>query len=206
MEKILETLGVPGIIIVVLATIWVILQFIGELCEVKGKIVPEWMKIRKFFKRRKAQEAERLETLKDVQALLASVNQHYNEDNIRKRDSWMQAVNADRQYMHERAEVYDASIEELKTEFARNRKMAEFLFVQNCRTTILDFATKIAREDYITTKDEFRRVFKVHENYEKFLEDIGEQNGEIDDAMEIIHAEYRDCLRTNKFLEPKRFQ
>ena len=205
MEQILSTLGVPGTIGAGILLAYALLNLLGELIELKGKIVPEWMKIRKFFKRRKEEERTRLETLQNVQALLDNVNKHYSEDNIRKRDEWMQAVNCDRQYMHDRADVYDASIETLKEEFSRNRKMAEFLFIQNCRTTILEFAAKIARPDYVTTKDEFRRVFKVHTEYEQFLESIGEENGEIDDAMEVIHSEYKECLKTNNFLEPRKF-
>lgn len=205
MDKFLTAIGVPGKVIFVLAMLWILLQFIGELCELKGKIVPEWMKIRKFFKRRKAQQQDRIKILHEVQELLTDINKHYSEDNIKKRDCWMQAVNVDREYMHDRAKIYDESIADLKKEFERNRKMAEFLFVQNCRSTILDFATRIARADYITTKDEFRRVFKVHDEYEQFLKNIGGENGEIDDAMDVIHSEYKECLRINKFLEPKKY-
>lgn len=204
MKEVVEILGLWGVPIIIII-VFVVMQIIGELFECFGKVVPEILKIRKFFKRKKLEKKQKKDLLLNVEHLLADINQHYSEDNIRKRDEWMQAVNVDRQYMHDRAEIYDTSISELKTEFARNRKMAEFLFVQNCRTTILDFATKIARPDYVTTKDEFRRVFKVYEQYELFLNDIGEQNGEIDDAMEVIHSEYRECLRTNNFLEPKKF-
>ena len=76
------------------------MQLIGELLEFKGKAVPEFMKIRKFFKRRKEEKQEvkiALEdsknTLVEVKALLDDVNSHYNNDNIEKRDNWMKWVN-----------------------------------------------------------------------------------------------------------------
>ena len=48
------------------------MQVIGEVCEFKGKAVPELMKIRKYFKRRKEEKQtirESAETLKEVKIL-----------------------------------------------------------------------------------------------------------------------------------------
>lgn len=211
MEKILTLLGLPGTIIAGILIVYTCLNILGELIELKGKIVPEWMKIRKFFRRKKLQEEERLQALKDVKDLLTStsklldeVNTHYGKDNITQRNNWITQVNNTMTWVYEKADSYDTTIKELKQEFKDNRKIAEFLYVQNCRTTILDFASKVGRPEYLATKDEFKRVFNVYRDYEKFLETHHMENGEVDDAMEIIREEHKECLRTNRFLEAKR--
>jgi len=59
MAEVLNFLSIPGAVAVVILGIWAILQVIGEILELKGKIVPEFMKIRKFFARKKKEKADR---------------------------------------------------------------------------------------------------------------------------------------------------
>ena len=59
MAEVLNFLSIPGAVAVVILSIWAILQVIGEILELKGKIVPEFMKIRKFFARKKKEKADR---------------------------------------------------------------------------------------------------------------------------------------------------
>ena len=66
---------------------------IGEIVEVCGKVAPEFLKIRKYFKRKKQEEEDRKQTLKEVKQLLSDVNTHYSDDNISKRNNWMTKVN-----------------------------------------------------------------------------------------------------------------
>ena len=49
----IEFLGIPATVAIVLVGTFLVLQIIGELCELKGKVVPEFLKIRKYFKRKK---------------------------------------------------------------------------------------------------------------------------------------------------------
>ena len=56
--KAIEFLGIPATIAIVLVGLFLILQIIGELCELKGKIVPEFLKIRKYFKRKKQEKED----------------------------------------------------------------------------------------------------------------------------------------------------
>ena len=85
----IEYLGIPLKIAIVLVVIFFVMQAIGEFLEFKGKVVPEFFKIRKWLTRRKREKAEATQTLKDVQVLLNDVNGHYSADNIAKRDGWM---------------------------------------------------------------------------------------------------------------------
>lgn len=197
----IEYLGIPLKIAIVLVAIFFAMQAIGEFLEFKGKVVPEFFKIRKWFTRRKREKAEATQTLKDVQVLLNDVNGHYSADNIAKRDSWMQWVN-------NRAEVYDESIKQLRealTEVMQalkdNTKLTEEMFIQSSRDRIIDFATKTSNENVMVSREEFNRIFKVYAKYEKYLEEHKMTNGEVDINYQIIKESYEQRLRDHAFTE-----
>lgn len=188
----------------IIAAVFLVIQIIGGILDFKGKAVPEIMNIRKYFARRKREKAEAAETLKEVQALLSDVNNHYSADNIAKRDNWMGWVN-------ERAAVYDESIEKLRgtmnevTQALKdNTKMTEEMFVQSSRDRIIDFATKVENKDTMVSREEFNRIFKVYDNYEKFLNERGLTNGEVDINYQIIKESYEEHLRNHTFIEDVR--
>lgn len=194
----IEYLNIPVKIALVLVVIFFSMQIIGEFLEFKGKVVPEFFKIRKWFTRRKAEAAQ---TLKDVQVLLNDVNSHYSADNIAKRDGWMQWIN-------NRAEVYDESIKQLRealTEVMQalkdNTKLTEEMFIQSSRDRIIDFATKTSNENVMVSREEFNRIFKVYAKYEKYLEEHKMTNGEVDINYQIIKESYEQRLRDHAFTE-----
>lgn len=197
----IEYLGIPLKIAIVLVAIFFAMQAIGEFLEFKGKVVPEFFKIRKWFTRRKREKAEATQTLKDVQVLLNDVNGHYSADNIAKRDGWMKWVN-------DRAEVYDESIKQLRealTEIMQalkdNTKLTEEMFIQSSRDRIIDFATKTSNENVMVSREEFNRIFKVYAKYEKYLEEHKMTNGEVDINYQIIKESYEQRLRDHAFTE-----
>lgn len=197
----IEYLGIPLKIAIVLVAIFFAMQAIGEFLEFKGKVVPEFFKIRKWFTRRKREKAEAAQTLKDVQVLLNDVNSYYSADNIAKRDGWMQWVN-------NRAEVYDESIKQLRealTEVMQalkdNTKLTEEMFIQSSRDRIIDFATKTSNENVMVSREEFNRIFKVYAKYEKYLEEHKMTNGEVDINYQIIKESYEQRLRDHAFTE-----
>lgn len=197
----IEYLGIPLKIAIVLVAIFFAMQAIGEFLEFKGKVVPEFFKIRKWFTRRKREKAEAAQTLKDVQVLLNDVNGHYSADNIAKRDGWMKWVN-------DRAEVYDESIKQLRealTEVMQalkdNTKLTEEMFIQSSRDRIIDFATKTSNENVMVSREEFNRIFKVYAKYEKYLEEHKMTNGEVDINYQIIKESYEQRLRDHAFTE-----
>lgn len=200
----IEYLGIPLKIAIVLVAIFFVMQAIGEFLEFKGKVVPEFFKIRKWLTRRKREKAEAAQTLKDVQVLLNDVNGHYSADNIAKRDGWMQWVN-------NRAEVYDESIKQLKETLSEvtqalkdNTKLTEEMFIQSSRDRIIDFATKTSNESVMVSREEFNRIFKVYAKYEKYLEDHDMTNGEVDINYQIIKESYEQRLRDHAFTEDVR--
>ena len=203
----IDYLNLPSKVVLILVGIFFVLQVIGELLEFKGKIVPEFLKVRKFFVRRKKEKNETAQTLKEVKALLNDVNMHYSADNIAKRDSWMEWVNS-------RAIVYDDSIGKIGT-ITENltdvtqalkdcTKMTEEMFVQSSRDRIIDFAAKAGNENSMVSREEFNRIFKVYDKYEKFLEEHELTNGEIDIAYRIIKDSYGQHMKNHTFIEDVR--
>lgn len=200
----LEYLKLPAAVAGAIVGILLVANLVGELLELKGKVVPEFMKLRKYRKRKREEKREQAETLQEVKKLLADVNGHYSADNISKRDAWMGWVNS-------RAEVYDNSIIEIKDKLALvtaalqdNSKLTEELFVQSSRDRIIDFGILVADGEKIVSREQFHRIFKVHEDYEKFLKKRGLTNGETDIAMRVINESYATHMREHTFLEDVR--
>ena len=200
----LEYLKLPAAVAGAIVGILLVANLVGELLELKGKVVPEFMKIRKYFKRKREEKRENAETLKAVKQLLADVNAHYSADNISKRDAWMNWVNS-------RADVYDNSIIEIKDNLSLvtsalqdNSKLTEELFVQSSRDRIIDFGILVADGEKIISREQFHRIFKVHDDYEKFLKKRGLKNGETDIAMRVINESYATHMRERTFLEDVR--
>lgn len=197
MINFVEYLQLPAQIAVVVIGVIFVMNVIGEILEFKGKVVPEFMKIRKYFSRKRHEKKETAQTLKEVKQLLGDVNAHYSADNITKRDSWMQWVN-------NRADVYDTSIVEIKNQLIGVTEVLEELFVQNSRDRIIDFATKVTDGKNLVSREEFNRIFKVHAKYEAFLEDRKMTNGEVDVAILVIQESYAQHMKEHTFLEDVR--
>ena len=186
-----------GVIIILL---FVVTQIIGELLELKGKVVPEFVKIRKYFTRKKKEREESSKLLKQVKTLLNDVNEHYSVDNITKRDSWMQWVNG-------RAQVYDGAIVELmslKDALASTNELVLDLYINVNRNRIIDFASKIANDDIPVSREEFNRIFKTHDEYEDILKKHNKTNGEVDIAIRIIEESYANHMKNHTFIEDVR--
>lgn len=197
----LEYLNTPEKIGAAIILAFVIMQVIGELLEFKGKIVPEFLKIRKYFARKKQEKIQITETLQQVKTLLNDVNQHYSADNITKRDKWMQWVN-------DRAKVYDASVAELtalKDGLTANNALTLDLYININRNRIIDFASKIANNNsIIVSREEFNRIFKTYNEYENILKKYNKTNGEVDIAIQIIKTSYAEHMKNHSFIEDTR--
>ena len=195
-----EYLNMPAKIGVIIISLYVVMQIVGEILEFTGKVVPEFMKIRKFFARRNKERKQTNETLQQVRMLLSDVNKHYSEDNITKRNEWMKWVN-------DRAIVYDNSVAELKAmkdTLASNNELTLDLYININRNRIIDFAGKIAKEDVPVSREEFNRIFKTHDDYESILKKYNKTNGEVDIAMRVIEESYAAHTKNHSFIEDLR--
>ena len=196
----IEYLNIPAKIALVLVGVFFAMQVIGELLEFKGKVVPEYLKIRKYMKRKKEERqiiAQMPEMLAEVKKLLNDVNEHYSADNIAKRDSWMEWVNS-------RAKIYDAGISDLEEKMDKNNAITLSLLIDSKRNTIIDFASKVIDEKYPVTKEQFNRVLKIYEEYEEIIEENELTNGEVDIAIRIIKESYENHMRNHTFVEDVR--
>lgn len=193
----IEYLNMPTKVSIVLVGLFLAIQIIGELLEFKGKAVPEYVKIRKYFARKKL-EREVIQqmpgTLNKVQALLDDVGKHYSTDNIELRNKWMDWVN-------NQAKVYDISIAELEKKMDKNNAITLSLLIDNKRNTIIDFASKVIDEKFPVTKEQFNRIFKIYEEYEDIIKENGLTNGEVDIAIRIIRESYSGHLKNHTFIE-----
>ena len=193
----LEYLNTPTKVGAVIIIAFIIMQIIGELLEFKGKVVPEFIKVRKYFNRKKNEKIQMNITLQQVQTLLSDVNQHYSNDNITKRDTWIQWVN-------DRAEVYDSSVTELmglKDSLASTNELVLDLYININRNRIIDFASRVANENKPVSREEFNRIFKTHHEYEEVLEKHNKTNGEVDIAIRIIEESYAEHIKNHSFIE-----
>lgn len=189
----LKYLNLPEKVFIIIVVIFGVMQLIGELIELKGKVVPELFKVRKIFKRRK-EERELFVTqsklLKDVQTTLSSINQHYSKDNITQRDDWMDSVNAHIKNSDCTIKNYGEKLTAILIDLKRN--------------TIIDFASKVSDENYIATREQFNRVFKLYDEYEEIIKENNLTNGEVTIAHRIIKDAYSYRLSHKLFLEDMR--
>lgn len=196
----IEFLNVPAKIAIVLVGLFLVIQVIGELLEFKGKVVPEFAKIRKVFARRKKERMllQKMEkTIDQVQLTLDDLNQHYSTDNIRMRDEWMRLVNS-------KLEQYDKSISELGVKLDKNNSDTLSILIDNKRNAIISFASLVIDESKPVTREQFNRIFKVHQEYESIIESNGMTNGEVDIALSIIKESYENHMRNHTFVEDAR--
>lgn len=197
MTNYIEYLNLPTKIGIVIVAVILVIQIIGEILEFKGKVVPEFMKIRKFFARRK-QEREILrqvpEVIKDVKETLRDFNEHYSADNIQKRDDWMTAVN-------KKLAQDEQWIRELSQKLDKNNADTLALLIDSKRTQIIQFATLVADGKTPVTREQFNRIFKLYEDYEDIIKKNGMTNGEVDISYRIIKESYETHMKNHTFLE-----
>ena len=193
----IEYLNFPLRVAVVLIAIFFIMQLIGEMLEFKGKVVPEALKIRKYFARKKMER----QTIQEVSATLAEVknslddmNQHYSTDNINMRNEWIRHVN-------DCLIRYDTTISEINTKLDKNNSDTLSILIDNKRNALISFASVVIDEEKPVTKEQFNRIFKVYEEYEAMIAANGMTNGEVDIAIRIIRESYESHMRNHTFIE-----
>lgn len=204
MLNLLDRLNLPATVGITIIAALFLMQLIGEFLTFKGRVVPEFLKICTHFKNKKKEHEKQLQFINDTKALLDNINAHYSSDNIEKRNDWMKWVNS-------QAKTYDSSILAIQTQLNEvtkalkdNTRMAEEVFIQNCRDRIINFATKVENADTLVSREEFNRIFKVYNEYEEFLEEHDRTNGEIDVNMQVIRESYEDHVHKHTFLEDMR--
>jgi hypothetical protein len=210
----LEYLNSPAKVTTLLAGVFVITQIVGEILEFKGKVVPEFIKIRKYFARKKKERQalsqmtalldehnQMAKTLVEVNRILAEIDKHYSKDNIAMRDGWMKEVNEHIANSEKRRCEQDSLIRELNKKLDKNNADTLSILIDNKRNAIIDFASKVIDENLPATREQFKRIFKLHEEYEDSIDKNGLTNGEVDIAYRIITEAYETRMKNHSFIE-----
>lgn len=176
------------------------------------------MKLRKRAQEKKQKELDRDNLLKETKEALENNNKvfkdflsHYGTDNIQMRDEWMREVNEDRhEYQTFREESREERrdlrkrFDELSNKLDKNNEVTLSLLIDSKRTAIISFASRVADFSSPVTHEEFRRIFKIYEEYEKIIAEYSLTNGEVDISIRIIREAYEDRIRKHAFVEDQR--
>ena len=193
--------SIPTVALAAFAVFWLISNVIGWFLDLKGKVVPEFFNMKKYFARKKQERdtlAKMPEMMKNMQSLLNDVNKHYSNDNITKRNKWIDNVNG-------RLDDNESIINEINRKLDRNNEDIINLLVDNKRDAIISFAEKVADNSFPATREQFTRIFKIHEEYERIISQRNLTNGEIDVAYKIINESYQVRLKNHTFIEDIRW-
>lgn len=197
----IEYLGIPLRIAIALVVIFFAMQAIGEFLEFKGKVVPEFLKIRKTMTQRKKDREETAQTLKEVKTLFHEVNAHYSSDNITKRNDWMESVNNRFADIYQQQGELTKILSALSNKLDKNNEDTLSLLIDSKRNEIIDFASRVANSSYTVTREQYNRIFKLYREYEDLIATNGLTNGEVDIVYRIITESYEDRLKNNNFVE-----
>ena len=208
LEALAGYVSVPTWLVVGLIALFLVSQVLGELIELCGKVAPGFLKQRKQVQEKKKKELYRDEMIARCEAALEKNNilfqdftKLYSDDNMRKRKLWVDDVNHDREDYHKHQEENRHQFEELRNDLARNSEITLAMYIETKRTAIINFASKVVDRNIPVTHEEFRRIFKVYEEYEEIIQKNNLTNGEVDISIRIIREAYEDRLKKHGFVE-----
>lgn len=197
MKDYIEYLNLPAKVGIAIIALYALLQIVGELLEVKGRIVPEFMKVRKYFARKKQERetlAEVRTTLDAVKKQLTEIDAHYSKDNIAMRDGWMSGVNQALADINGWRAEFDKKLDQ-------NSATTLDILIENLRSSVISFASYVIDEKNPVTREQFNRIFKIYAKYEDILKEHKMTNGEANVAMRIIKESYETHTRNHSFVE-----
>lgn len=200
----LQYLNLPTKVVIAIIFFLVACNLIGELLELKGKVVPEFVKFRKYFARKKEEREAITEirnemkalakTMQGMEKLVEDFESHYSSDNIQQRNDWMKKVN-------DALANNDDWRKEFGEMLKKNNLETLELRIESMRREILNFASYVADERNPVTREQYKRFFNVHAKYEKIIEDNDMENGEVDIAYRIVNESYEIHLKNRSFIE-----
>lgn len=75
------------------------------------------------------------------------------------------------------------------------------LRIESMRSEIIAFASRVSNDSCLVTREEFNRIFRLYDEYERILDENGMENGEIDINYQIIKKAYERRILDHTFLE-----
>lgn len=197
----MEYLNVPATIIAGVVLLLLISNVVGEILELKGKVVPEFMKLRTHFMQ-KRDDQKRMRRMYDVvdglEQSVNEINSHYSPESLARRDKWMKSVN-------DRLDAYDNQIKKIDSKLDTDNDNIVALLIDQKRNAIIDFAANVSCGQYApVTRERFNRMFKLYHEYEDLIRQNGLTNGEVDIAYKIIVESYQEHMKNQTFIEDVR--
>ncbi len=170
----IEFLGIPATIAIVLVGLFLILQIIGELCEIKGKIVPEFLKIRKYFQRKKQEKEGINRMILDCKQALLEFNSHYSPANIAKRDTWMHEVDDSVRSNDELIQKLDGKMDKL---LETNEALTTQL--EQVKSNVLENEADRLRSELFDCGNRCRRRIRLHPEEMDHIRDVYRKYSEV---------------------------
>ena len=153
----IEYLGLPATIAIALVGLFMVLKIIGEIIEVGVKAVPEFLKIRKYFKRKRKEKEENQQMIKDCKELLSEFNSHYDEDNITKRDKWMNKVDNSVKNNDQFMQTLDGKLDKILSD---NESLKSQL--EQVKSNVLENEADRLRSELFDCGNRCRRNIRLH--------------------------------------------
>lgn len=190
--KAIEYLGIPATIAIALVALFLVLQIIGEIVEVFGKVVPECLKIRKYFSRKKKEKDEINQMIKECKEAITEFNSHYSEDNITKRNTWMNGINSSVKNNDALIQALDSKIdkilvtnEDLKRQINQVKSNVLENEADRLRSELFDCGNR-CRRNIRLHPEEWEHIKVVYNKYSQVLK----QNGPGEKEFNFINDYY----------------
>lgn len=171
----IEYLGIPMTFAIVLVGLFVVLQIIGEIVEVSGKVVPEFFKVRKYFSRKKTEKEEMKQMIKECRQIISDFNSHYDDDNISKRNKWMNGVDKSVQDIQKLDSKIDKLLdanEKLKTKLDKVESNVLENEADRLRSELFDCGNR-CRRNIRLHPEEMDHIREVYDKYSRVLKQNG---------------------------------
>ena len=188
----IEYLGVPATLAVVVVGLFIIFQIIGEIIEFSGKVAPEFLKVRKYFSRKRKEKEETNTMIKECKELLSEFNSHYDEDNITKRDKWIDKVNSSVKNNDQFMQKLDSKIDQLLADNANFKVQLD-----QVKSNVLENEADRLRSELFDCGNRCRRNIRLHPEEMEHMRavfnkysNVLHQNGTGEDEFKFITAYY----------------
>ena len=104
-------------------------------------------------------------------------------------------------HINDKEETYDKEIGKLSKLLDKVNQTVVDIQIDNKRSQIIDFASISADDNIPVTREQFNRILKMYDDYERIIKENGMTNGEIEIAHSIIVKAYKRHMENHSFVE-----
>lgn len=104
-------------------------------------------------------------------------------------------------HINNKEEIYDEEIEKLSKLLDKVNQTVVDIQIDNKRSQIIDFASLVSDDNIPVTREQFNRILKMYDDYERIIRENGMTNGEIEIAHSIIVKAYKKHMENHSFVE-----